>query len=163
MLRLRGIKQAPAARPNSVLDGVLAGKKPAALAICNQKAGQVLIRRLERVNADWQSSGAPGLLILRDARNGIGVGAKKTREAVDKLEKAGARIVNVSADALAALEAISRLLADARSGDLTHRGDAVSPPASSNGSRATCREQWMNCSMNSAVSAQSRRTNCCAC
>jgi hypothetical protein len=135
MLRLRGIKHAPAARPHSVLDGVLAGKKPSAVAICNQRAGQVLIRRLERVNADWQASGgAPGLLILRDARNGIGVGAKRTREAVDKLEKAGARIVPVSTEALAALEAISRLLADARSGDLTHRGDAVS---------AASVEQWL--------------------
>jgi hypothetical protein len=142
MLRLRGIKQAQAIRPNSVLDGVLAGKKPAALAICNQKPGQVLIRRLERVNADWQSSGAPSLLILRDARNGISVGARRTREAVDKLEKAGARMVPVSTEALAALEAISRLLADARSGDLTHRGDSVS---------AATVEQWLANHMPSAV------------
>ncbi len=56
MLHLRGIKHAPVARPNSALDGILAGKKPAALAICNQKPGQILIRRLERVNADWHSS-----------------------------------------------------------------------------------------------------------
>jgi hypothetical protein len=134
MLRLRGIKQAAAPLPNSALDSILGGKKPTAVAICNQKVGQVLIRRLERVNADWQASGVPALLILRDARNGIGVGAKKTRDTVEKLEKAGARIVNVSADALAALEAISRLLADARSGDLTHRGDAVS---------AATVEQWL--------------------
>jgi GTPase SAR1 family protein len=134
MLRLRGIKQAAAPLPNSALDSILGGKKPTAVAICNQKVGQVLIRRLERVNADWQASGVPGLLILRDARNGVGVGAKKTRDTVEKLEKAGARIVNVSADALAALEAISRLLADARSGDLTHRGDAVS---------AATVEQWL--------------------
>jgi hypothetical protein len=142
MLRLRGIKQAAALRPNSVLDGVLAGKKPAAIAICNQRPGAVLIRRLERVNTDWQSSGAASLLILRDARNGISVGAKKSREAVDKLEKAGARIVPVSAEALAALEAISRLLADARSGDLTHRGDSVS---------AASVEQWLASHMPAAV------------
>jgi hypothetical protein len=152
MFRLRDIKHAPVARPNSALDGILtpaeprasaSGRsKPAALAICNQRAGQVLIRRLERVNADWQSSGAPGLLILRDARNGIGVGAKKTRETVAKLEKAGARIVPVSAEALSALEAISRLLADARSGDLTHRGDSVS---------AASVEQWLASHMPSAV------------
>jgi hypothetical protein len=142
MLHLRGIKHAPVARPNSALDGILAGKKPAALAICNQKPGQILIRRLERVNADWHAIGAPGLLILRDARNGIGVGAKKTRETVDKLEKAGARIVPVSAEALSALEAISRLLADARSGDLTHRGDSVS---------AVSVEQWLASHMPRAV------------
>jgi hypothetical protein len=142
MLHLRGITHAPVARPNSALDGILAGKKAAALAICNQKAGQVLIRRLERVNADWQSSGAPGLLILRDARNGLSVGARKTREAVDKLEKAGARLVPVSAEALSALEAISRLLADARSGDLTHRGESVS---------AASVEQWLASHLPGAV------------
>jgi hypothetical protein len=126
MLYLRGIKLAPAERPKSVLDGVIAGKKQSAFAISNQKPGHALIRRLERVQEDWQSSGAPGLLILRDARNGIGVGAKKTREIVEKLEKAGARILQVTPQALSALEAISRLLADARSGDLSHRGDSVS-------------------------------------
>ncbi len=70
------------------------------------------------------------------------MGAKKTRETVDKLEKAGARIVPVSAEALSALEAISRLLADARSGDLTHRGDSVS---------AVSVEQWLASHMPRAV------------
>jgi hypothetical protein len=143
LFHLRGIKQHSAAGgPNAILDGVIAGRKPSAVAICNQRAGRVLIRRLERVKGDWQSSGAPGLLILRDARNGIGIAAKKTRETVDKLEKAGARILPVSTEALSALEAISRLLADARSGDLTHRGDFVS---------ASSVEQWLASSMPKAV------------
>jgi hypothetical protein len=110
MLHLRGIK---------LRDGTVSGKRPAALAICNQKAGAVLIRRLEKAQSEWQASGEPRLLILRDARNGIGVGAKKTRERVAELEKAGARLLPVTPEALAALEAISSLLADARSGDLT--------------------------------------------
>jgi DNA-binding Lrp family transcriptional regulator len=65
------------------------------------------------------------LSILRDARNGIGIGAKKTREVVQKLERAGARVVSVKPEALGVLEAISRLLANARSGDLTYKGDSV--------------------------------------
>jgi hypothetical protein len=125
MLYLRGIKLTAPQRPNTVLDGIVPGKKPAAIAICNQKPGQVLIRRLEKAQSDWQASGAPGLLILRDARNGVGAGAKKTRESIEKLEKAGARILPVTQEALAALEAITRLLANARSGDLTHRGDSI--------------------------------------
>jgi hypothetical protein len=79
---------------------------------------------------------------LRDARNGIGVGAKKTREVVEKLERAGARMVSVKTDALAALEAISRLLANARSGDLTHHGDSIP---------ATSVEQWLRGHMPRAV------------
>ncbi len=134
MLHLRGIKVAGSERPNTSLDGVVEGKKKTALAVCNQRAGLVLIRRLERVQKDWQSSGAERLLILRDARNGIGVGALKTREAVDKIEKAGGRIVSVKPEALAVLEAISRLLGNARSGDLTYQGDSVP---------ATTVEDWL--------------------
>lgn len=125
MLHVRGTKLAAVERPGTVLDGVVPGKKPAAISISNQRAGQVLIKRLEKTQQDWKSSGAPDLVILRDARNGIGVGAVKTREALNKLEKAGARVVHVKPEALAVLEAISRLLANARSGDLSYRGDSV--------------------------------------
>jgi hypothetical protein len=125
MLRLRGTKLGGVEFPNSALDGVVQGKKRTAIAVANQRAGLVLIKRLERVQKDWQSSGAERLSILRDARNGIGVGAAKTREAIEKIERAGGRIVSVKPEALAVLEAISRLLANARSGDLTYRGDSV--------------------------------------
>ena len=142
MVYLRGADLSLPERSNTALQGFVAGRKPSAIAICNQRPGQILIKRLEKVHADWQASGKPGLLILRDARNGIGVGAKKTREAVEKLEKAGARIVPVSQEALAVLEAISRLLAEARSGDLTHQGEPVAP--------ATV-EQWLSSHMPRAV------------
>jgi len=142
MLHLRGTKLGAAARPNTSIDGVVQGKKRTAIAMANQRAGVTLIKRLERVQKDWQSSGAESLLILRDARNGIGVGATKTREALGKIEKAGGRVVNVKPEALAVLEAISRLLANARSGDLTHRGESV--PA------ATV-EDWLRGSMPRAV------------
>jgi hypothetical protein len=142
MLHLRGTKLGSVERPNTVLDGVVQGKKRTAIAMANQRAGLVLIKRLEKVERDWQSSGAERLLILRDARNGIGVGAAKTREAINKIEKAGARFVSVKPEALAVLEAISRLLANARSGDLTHRGESV--PASTV-------EEWLRGSMPRAV------------
>jgi len=125
VLYLRGIHPNSPARPNSTLDAIIPGQKPAALAIANQQAGTPLIRRLERIQTDWQSSAVPSLLILRDARNGISATARRSREEVTKLENAGARILPVSAEALSVLEAISRLLADARSGDLAHRGDSI--------------------------------------
>ncbi len=126
----------------SLLEGVVGGKQPAATVICNQRAGIPLINRIERVRRDWHMSGAPRLVILRDARNGIGVGAVKTREALDKIEKEGARVVSVKPEALSALEAISRLLANARSGDLTYRGDSVSPKSV---------ETWLSSNMPRAV------------
>ena len=142
MLHIRGTKLGAVARPNTALDGIVASKKRIAVAICNQKAGQVLIKRLEKTGQDWKASGADGLVILRDVRNGIGVGAVKTRETLKKLEKAGAHVVSVKPEALAVLEAISRLLANARSGDLSHHGDSV--PA------ATV-EDWLRGAMPRAV------------
>lgn len=142
MLHVRGTKLTRDERPSSALDGVVEGKSRTAIAVANQGAGLVLIRRLEHVQKDWQASRAPGLVILRDARNGIGVGAAKTREAVARLEKAGARVVSVKPEALAVLEAISRLLGNARSGDLSYRGDSVP---------ATTVEEWLRGSMPAAV------------
>ena len=142
MLHLRGTKLTRGERSGSALDGVVQGKQPIAMAVANQRAGIPLIKRLESVQKDWQASGAPSLVILRDARSGIGVGAAKTRETLQKLEKAGARVVSVKPEALAVLEAISRLLANARSGDLSYRGDSV--PA------ATV-EEWLRGSMPRAV------------
>jgi hypothetical protein len=124
--------------PNSVLEGTVRGKNPTATVICNQRAGLPLIKRLERVREDWRASGAPRLAILRDARNGVGVTAVKTLEAVAKIEREGARFLNVKPEALSALEAISRLLANARSGDLTYRGDSVP---------ATSVETWLRSNM----------------
>jgi hypothetical protein len=142
VLHLKGIKLTLPARPDTVLEGVVTGKKPAATVICNQRPGLPLLKRLEKVREDWRASGAPRLVILRDARNGIGVGAVKTREAVEKIEKEGGRFLSVKPEALSALEAISRLLANARSGDLTYRGDSVS---------AVSVETWLSGNMSPAV------------
>jgi hypothetical protein len=142
ILYLKDIKLALPKAPDTVLEGIVGGKKPAATVICNQRAGYPFIKRLEKVREDWKASGAPRLVILRDARNGVGVGAVKTREAMDKIEKEGARFLSVKPEALSALEAISRLLASARGGDLTYRGDSVP---------ATSVESWLNGNMPRAV------------
>ena len=141
VLRLRKVRVAPTGRANKVLEGMV-GDKPSAVAICNQRAGQVLIRRLEMAEQEWKSTGTPALVLLRDVRNGIGVGAAKTRAVLERLEGAGARLVSVKPEALAVLEAISRMLANARSGDLTYQGDSV--PA------ATV-EDWLRGAMPAAV------------
>jgi hypothetical protein len=141
VLRLRKVRVAPTGRANKVLDAIV-GEKPSAVAICNQRAGQVLIRRLEMAEKEWKNTGAPVLVMLRDARNGIGVGAAKTRAVLERLERAGARLVSVKPEALAVLEAISRMLANARSGDLTYQGDSL--PA------ATV-EEWLRGAMPAAV------------
>jgi hypothetical protein len=127
-LRRMSFRAANTLRPVAI-DGRLDGPVPAAIAVCNQDArGSGLSHRLEKIASDWQGEPAR-LLLFRDVRRGIGANARITRAKLDELEKRGARLVMVEQEALSALDALGTLLADARSGDLSHRGEAVSASA----------------------------------
>jgi hypothetical protein len=63
--------------------------------------------------------------VVRAPDNPITRAAKKARDYLDQFEKKGGRFVRPKAEALAALEALRSLLADARSGDLSHEGEPV--------------------------------------
>jgi hypothetical protein len=65
------------------------------------------------------------LCIIRDARLGISPTAKATQQRLNAIVQAGGRVVRVEAEALAALDAMRRLLAVATSGDLSLGGDTV--------------------------------------
>jgi hypothetical protein len=67
------------------------------------------------------------LCVLRDARLAISAGATKTRERLEQIEREGGRVIRVEPEALAALDAMRRLVADATSGDLSRNGDTVEP------------------------------------
>jgi hypothetical protein len=62
---------------------------------------------------------------LRDARLPITKTATRCREYLGELERRGARFVQPGVEALAALEALRKLICDARSGDLSVRGEAI--------------------------------------
>jgi hypothetical protein len=100
--------------------------KPTAVALANGPT-QSVARRLLRIQTDW-SPLASNLMLVRDSRDGIGAGAKKTLERLDALRQKGARLVQPSPEALAALDALRTLLADAESGDLAHAGASISVP-----------------------------------
>jgi hypothetical protein len=67
------------------------------------------------------------LCVLRDARLTIAPGAKRTRERLEQIEREGGRVIRVEAEALAALDAMRRLVTSATSGDLSRNGDTVEP------------------------------------
>jgi hypothetical protein len=67
------------------------------------------------------------LCILRDARLPIAPGAIRTRERLEQVVREGGRVIRVEAEALAALDAMRRLVAAATSGDLSRNGDTVEP------------------------------------
>jgi hypothetical protein len=62
---------------------------------------------------------------LRDARPEIRANAKASQQRLEELRQKRAELVNVSPETLAALDALRSLLADASSGDLSLRGEAV--------------------------------------
>lgn len=72
---------------------------------------------------------AARIVVVRDARLGVPRTAKKTREYLTQLEQHGGRLIQPSAEALAALEALRSLLSDARAGDLARAGEAVAESA----------------------------------
>jgi hypothetical protein len=97
------------------------------IALCNQVDGRSFAPRLRKIAEAWNPSGQQRLLLLRDARLTVGANAKATRQRLQSIEEQGGRLVAVSQEAVEALAALRRLLADAESGDLAYHGDSVSP------------------------------------
>jgi hypothetical protein len=100
------------------------GRRATAVSFCHQTPAG-LPRRLKCL-LDAEVPGAyPRVVLLRPAALPIGAQAVKTREYLKTLEARGARLVQPPAEALAALDALRRLLADAQSGDLACAGQTV--------------------------------------
>jgi hypothetical protein len=95
------------------------------ISLCNSNHWPSLVKKLERLNAQLSQGQTGQLVLLRDGRRPIGPGAKKTKVLRDELLKRGARWVEPSVEALVALDALRKLLSDARSGDLANHGATV--------------------------------------
>lgn len=95
------------------------------IALCNQANSQALVSRFKKISQAWKPGAGDKLLLLRDARLGISPTAKVTRQRLQVIEEQGGRLVPVSQEAIEALAALRRLLADAQSGDLALRGDSI--------------------------------------
>jgi hypothetical protein len=91
--------------------------------ICNEAHMTSLASKLRKIS---QSSNRK-LIMLRDARMPpISKNAKVALLRLSALEQKGGRLVTVSQEAVEVLAALHRLLSDAKSGDLAHRGEPVS-------------------------------------
>mgnify|MGYP000515980803 CR=1 FL=1 len=78
-------------------------------------------RKLKRMVEEWRPE-ERSLVVLIDAFHPVGATAARTREFLDELERRGARRSTPSKEALAALDALRRLLGDVESGDLDFEG-----------------------------------------
>lgn len=103
-----------------------AGNASLGVTFCNETNMKTLAARLRHLVQGVERGAALRLRIVRDPRLPISKGAKRTQEYLTELEAKGARLVQPSVEALAALEALRSLLSDARAGDLALRGEALS-------------------------------------
>lgn len=103
--------------PNGTETGVMLGNGSATS----------LARRLQKVLHEWDPA-AYGLVIVRDALNPLRRTARVCHQRLAELTKRGARLAVPTHEAMIALDALRRLLADAESGDLAFRGEAVPVP-----------------------------------
>ncbi len=93
------------------------GEARVGVSFCTQQSMTSLAGRLRRLKdqvPDFQK-----FVLIRDSRTPISQTARRTREHLDDLEKADAVIYRPSVEAMAALDALRQLLADADSGDLS--------------------------------------------
>lgn len=104
------------------------GSGPSAVQIAfgNHANTNSFARWLGRMQEQAQSGAR--LCIVRDTRLGISQTAKTTQQRLQAIVQSGGRIVRVEAEALAALDAMRRLLAVATSGDLSLGGETVKGP-----------------------------------
>jgi hypothetical protein len=124
MARLRG--QTIADRDTEGADLVLEGKSKVALSVRNETDGRVLGPKLRKLLEHTPRKDGARVVIVRDPRLTIAKTAVRTRQYLDQLQTRGASIVEPTVAALSALEALTSLLSDAKSGDLANDGESVS-------------------------------------
>lgn len=100
-------------------------KGPIAVAFCGQANAGSFARRLKHVVTAANSNPYGRLILIRNSGLQIGPNARKSRERLRDLTGRGARLVSPTPEAMAALEALRRLWADAQSGDLNYRGEVI--------------------------------------
>ncbi len=119
-----GLKRIPT-KSNSA-DVLLEGERRIAIEFCNEADARSLGPRLKRLLDQGPRQDAARTVMIRDPRLTISKNATKTRGYLEALRKSGVSLVEPTIEALAALAALSELLADAKSGDLANKGNAVS-------------------------------------
>jgi hypothetical protein len=115
----------------SAADVVLRGNQgDIEVAICNERNMTSLAARFKRLRNAFGSApiaGRRGPIVVRHAALEITAGARKTREYQEDLKRLGARFIQPSPESLATLDAVRSLMSDARSGDLSVRGETLEP------------------------------------
>jgi Cdc6-like AAA superfamily ATPase len=103
------------------IDFVITGPRPAAISLRNEADGRSLTPKLKTLLAHTQRDQSVPLVIVRDPRLPIARTAIKAREILKTLQDRGVSLIEPTAEALAALDALASILGDAKSGDLANQ------------------------------------------
>jgi hypothetical protein len=95
-----------------------------AIAVLGQENSTAIAKRLGRILEDKHTHGRQ-IVLVRDARLGFPKTAKVLRERVEKITSEGGILLEVLPEAVAALEALRSLLAEAEAGDLSNNGESI--------------------------------------
>ena len=115
-------------RPSRDIDLMLEGPDGRlGISLSNHRDLRSLWPRLKRLPALIKDRRVEKLLLLRDVRLPIGKNAVKVNQVLDELCAQGAQFIRPSHEVLAALDALRRLLSDAKAGDLSNQGATVTP------------------------------------
>ncbi len=101
-------------------DLVMTGSCRAALHVRNEADGRSHTPKLKALLARTPRADGASTVIVRDPRLPIAKTAVKAREHLAALQERGARLLEPTIEALAALDALSSILADSKSGDLAN-------------------------------------------
>jgi hypothetical protein len=101
-----------------------------AISLCNQNNMTSLATHLRRLRDQMrerilEETGGERYLLLRDLRLPISSLARRTREYREELLALGFHWIGVTAEMVAALDALRRLLSEAKAGDLANGGEAI--------------------------------------
>ncbi|MGO9601030.1 MAG: ATP-binding protein [Isosphaeraceae bacterium] len=113
--------------PSRDLEVFLEGDGRIGVSLCNHRDMRSLLPRLKRLRQVLPDRRAEKLVLLRDVRLPLGKNAIRTNQMLDELNTQGARLIRPSHELLAALDALRRLLSDAKAGDLSNQGQTVTP------------------------------------
>ncbi len=111
------------AAPPNIDFAVEKGDAPVLLSLCN-RSSKSLWRKFDRLR-ELPAAQVKNLYLLRDERLPISANSVRTLEKRDALVAQGARWISLSAEMMAALDALRSLLSNAKAGDLAREGDAV--------------------------------------
>ncbi|QGJ68619.1 Hypothetical protein PBC10988_2800 [Planctomycetales bacterium 10988] len=111
------------------VDLLLSGKDGnIGVSFCNEASMNSLCRRLKRLRDQAKDKRFQKLAILRDPRIPITPTAKAANQyRKELLEKTSTNFLTPSLEAIAALDAIRKLLSDSKAGDLSLQGESIEP------------------------------------